>query len=386
LRAAWAELVATADVRRRTTAFSIDLPYHSGQGGPDEPLLIDVGRDTVSFAGPAISRLTEALRGWMEVERLIDRIEVCDVSRELLRAAAVQVSEGTTEQGLLDQVLSKRWVAVTVVPIGGAFLEGGPVQLSEHAVLGHVDKATEEVISQFALRTAPELEGFQFNGEAFWTEDFLSADTDDSYRDELVERLTAEQGWLPLVIAMALETVGGRAELESLGVTHAFVGAAYLLARSGNQEVAMPWLLGLDGPRDPYYAEDHYDAVPNVLRVDATSRTPGRPESSHWMSVSDPVDLQALLRAGHGRVIGEIVEGAVLHSADRRSEVARACQLVSAAARFPLSVARIELAFLAARIIDPEWQPTNAPVGTFTARISHADEALAVVTAALISL
>lgn len=398
LRRTWRALIAGAHARRRAggrTLGPLALPYYMGEG-LDEPLLVDVDEDaTVVFPPTEVEQFKRATHRWAGSESSMGRVDGDDLLRVALEAAAAAISGNGRTDAALDAVLSTRWAAVVAVPMGGAFLIGGPQRLGRRAVLGHVDRHTERLVADLALGWYPPLEGFNFNYKAEWSEQFLAAEHDSDIADEIDERLSDENGWTPLVLALALDTVGARAEVEAVAAAQALAGAMHLLARKTFADslggVLMPWVLDLDGPSEAYFPNDEAAAVPTALRVDTCSRPRGSPDTTTWLGRHQPVDVEQLIEHGYGEALTAVVAGALNRGSplDQRARVARACQLLKPATSRPLTALGVVAAMTAASIVSPDWEDSHVTAltrGNVVDSAAEVDNALNAISAALVAL
>lgn len=358
--------------------------------------MVDANEDlAVAFTTTAVAHLSTAAEAWVSSGRALGHVDGHDLIRALLAAAASAVAEGDPSERRLQDIQERRWAAVVAVPIGGAFLHDGPENLGTRALIGHVLRETERAIADLSLNWHHELGGFQFNYEASWTEDFLAAENDSCAADEIEDQLAEDQGWVPLVVAVALNSVSAQAEAEALAVAQALTGALYLLARREASEdassVMMPWVLNLDGPANAYFPNDDGGSQPAPLRVDSLSLSRGRPETTSWWIPHQPVDVRDLIRRGHKPLLTVLMDRALSggECPDACGRIVRACQLLRPVMHTPMTPLSAVAATTAAALVAPEWEEHRlealmAPHG----RLGHAmvEEAIDAVADALINL
>ena len=395
LRAAWRGLIVSG----RTGTHGLPplrLPYYLAAGAPEDPLLLDVDEDrSIAFTAAAVSRLKDAADRWAESGWALGRVDGYELMRAILDAAAATVGNDADVDLSFDTVVKRRWASVVAVPIGGAFLLDGPEQLGHKATIGHVDRDTERAIADLALRWHPPLGGFQFNHEVSWTEDFLAAENDSHAAAEIEQQLDEEAGWMPLVLAVALDTVGARADVEAFAVSEALARALHLLARYTHQSerarVLMPWVLDL-GPSVAYFPNDGELPAPNSLRLDTCGRASGHPETSRWVGPHRAVDVRDLIERGYQETLTAVVDGALerVGGLDARGG--------QGGSRLPASLAggaasgdsaRVAAAASAASAVSPDWQERGFSAlvaGEATAWPALIDGAVEVVTTALLDL
>jgi hypothetical protein len=366
VRSAWSQLVASGarTALPRGMLRPLDLPYYLGPGTEDEPLNVDVDADTtISFTAAGVARLEAAATRWTCSGLTVGRVDGYEVLQDLLMSAAATVASGADRDAALDAVLARRWASVVAVPLGGAFLVDGPVQIGPRAVTGHVDRDTERAVADLALRWHRPLGGFQFNDEAWWTEDFLAAEQDGHLAVELEARMIEERGWTPMVLAVALDTAGQRADIEALAAAQAFAGALYLLAGLEKDTAArmpngqMPWVLDFDGPNVAFFVDDDAGPGPSPLRVDTLGGSRGNPLVSPLLTSRSPIDVRAILESGFEPALTAVINS-VLDSQvnDDHNRMARACQLIGPVARHLVCPLGVAAAATAAALVSPNWE------------------------------
>jgi len=375
----------------------IDLPYYLGPGTDDEPLSVDVDADTtISFAAAGVARMETAANRWAGSGLAVGRVDGYEVMQDLLMSAAATVASGADRDAALEAVLATGWASVVAVPLGGVFLVDGPVALGPRSVVGHVDRQTERAVADLALGWHRPLGGFQFNDEAWWTEDFLAAEGDGHVAVELEARMIEEQGWTPLVLAVALDTVGQRADVEALAAAQAFAGALYLLAGLDNHTTAelrdsqMPWVLDFDGPSAAYFVDDDAGPGPTPLRVDTLGVSPGNPRVSTLLTSRSPIDLRAIVESGFEQALTAVVNSVLDPRVnDEHNRIARACQLIGPVARTPVCPLSVTAAATAAALVSPSWEERRRVALTETdllPGLAIVQDAVAVLRAVMLGL
>lgn len=352
LRQAWDHLVATGRLGAAQAGLSpLDLPYHHGGGDSSDPYWVDLDEErAVVFPHSAVSSLEEWVRGFLEVRR---RGQLGDVEllNALLRAAAHVVGGETEGAGGFHEVVDRRWRAVVAVPIGGAFLVDGPVVIGDRLLVGHLDRVTEQRVESFAVRWDARLEGFRFPDEVWWAEEYVAAEQDGSVARAIEQQLVQDEGWMPLIVAFAVDGAGYPAHLVAIEAAQALIGALYVLgSEADSHRPRAPWILDLEGDSSPYGVRPR--ELPSVS-VDGYSGVPGVARPSGLYLSGDPVDVQSVLEHGHASVLERVALGALDREDLTALAVARACQLITAAASTSVDFAARVLENCAALLLNP---------------------------------
>jgi hypothetical protein len=200
-------------------------------------------------------------------------VELIHEVGRILRSRDTEVTVGTVVQRLRTYVAS----SVVVVPLGGMYSSArDPLRLGDRLVVGHVSRETEGAIAKLARMYSHELAGFRFTDEAWWTEDFLAAEEDESVAEAIEEEEADGQSWQPLVVAVGVDGIGGPATYIATFAAEALIGAALALGDPKDLAwVAPPWVLGratfAENPRSPVFGDDLL--LPTaVLAVDSRPR------------------------------------------------------------------------------------------------------------------
>ena len=252
--AAWRSCVeaSTYDADGGFPVGDLPLPYTDGEGAPDEPTFVDIDDGArVRFGPESVGKLLAACERWVEVGAPAPADEL--VMQLLLDAAAAKSGGDALP---LPPLLSGTAVTAIAIPVGGMWSSEEPVLLAEHCVVGHLGRSLEVAATGLTVNGLPVPNRVALGSSFWWTEDWLAAESDGEDAESLENRLLADAGWLPLVVVLATQTIGSAAALETLSKVRALCAAAWLL--DGGTDQAMPWVLGLDGPRDAYAGSDTF--------------------------------------------------------------------------------------------------------------------------------
>lgn len=243
------------------------------------------------------------------------RITIWDLELELVREVG-RVLRPDSElnrsyEALIARLTRYTSKSVIVVPLGGIYSSApGPIPISTHALVGHVSRSTELAIAELSMLAG--LDGFRFTDEAWWTEDFLAAEEDGYFAEELAAREQEEGLWQPLVLAIALDCVGSLAGALGLQLAEAFLGAAMLLEDDSRQHFSVsPWVLGSysvsEASRYPTLGEDGVLGV-KPLQVDSLPMRTYKSVSSLGDQFILDIDLAPLAKSSQGQLLSTVTK------------------------------------------------------------------------------
>lgn len=293
-------LRGTEKVASRDTEWLMNAEkfWFDGPGGSDEDVFFKHRSGQVLKLSPGARRASEALS--MRLLKQLGLRESGDVSLlhvEVVSAVGDVLSGARQKKGLGGELLAdlgeRMARSVTVFPVAGLDLtganEGLPVSLGDRLVLGALNDATEQAVSEFAEKFVGSR--LEFSRDAWWTEDLHGFREDpDAYEDGPPSRNVS-------VFAVGLDVVGSAAAIRGKELVEAVLGAMWLLARSPEEpDYVPPWMLGgptrADSPRDPDFEYD--GGLPMVaLQVDKRSRGPEALPIEAWhrnIQVADVID------------------------------------------------------------------------------------------------
>ena len=227
-------------------------------------LALDSTRDVVldRAAWATCQELASLVVDDSQIDILVDSsvvaLELIREAGRLLRSS----EDDRTGVGLVSRLRRYLSRSVVVVPVGGMYSSAhNPLRIGDAIVAGHVSQEAERAIAELAREHSTGLVNFRFTDDAWWTEDFLAAESDGGIAIEIAEDEAETGTWQPLVIAVAVKGVGQMAVLTALMSVEALIGAALALDDPvGFDAVAPPWILGDStfalNPRSPVYGDD----------------------------------------------------------------------------------------------------------------------------------
>jgi hypothetical protein len=279
------------------------------------------------------------------VERLTDHLaglrpDVAigfDLRVVLLRDVAAVLSDAKADRSwdaLCQRAAGWTRMAVVSVALGGVYSSAlTPIAIGSHAVVGHLSGATEDVIAQFARSYG--LHGFRFTDAAWWTEEFLHAEADGDYAAELAEVESLDETWQPLMLAVAVPSVGTIATWRAIDIAEAVAGILATMVRSGSDWLRpKPWVLGQAtlnaSQREPKFDEN---GLPSCIPLQVDTLPTHELHSYSTVDMGEfayNVDIAVALE---DPVIRELISSVCEDRVDRK--LVDACRLINAASLLP---------------------------------------------------
>lgn len=164
-----------------------------------------------------------------------------DVFREAIRAVGSAVTGRSTARKALARLESTLASAlgpmIGVVAVGGISWDNAPLQLSDTILLGLISDDFEDQVNRFGSEhgISP---SFRFDVDTRWPEDFAAMREDPSIAEEM-------DPWLPLLVAVAVDAIGGVGAYLAQQIVDSLLGAIWLARQFSEDWLHLPpWIIG----------------------------------------------------------------------------------------------------------------------------------------------
>ncbi len=186
----------------------------------------------------ALEALTSSLH---RVEGVKERASSDEILREVVAAVATVVDGRATAQTELARLEADLAVGlgatVVVAAVGAVAWFGAPRLVADEVVIGQISEAFEDAVTALGQSHGINRR-FRFDVDTRWPEDMASMREDPDIAPDL-------DAWLPTLVAVAVDAVGGTGAYIAHQMVESILGAVWLATQAGDNWVHLPpWIIG----------------------------------------------------------------------------------------------------------------------------------------------